>query len=75
MMAAANNATFIAELEAMQAVNAGVLRRVFARLQARVAAEVCAAAGLPCREGVECPRTHQPRVERPECPAPAAARR
>jgi hypothetical protein len=67
MLAAASNDTFIAQLEGMQAVNAAVLRRVFHRLQARVAAEVCAAAGLPCREGVHCPRTHAPTVVAPQC--------
>jgi hypothetical protein len=60
MLAAATNKTFIEELEGMQRVNAEVLRQVLFRLSNRVAAEVCAAAGLRCREGVHCPTTHAP---------------
>jgi hypothetical protein len=66
LLAAATNATFIEELEGMQAENAGVLRRVFHALQARVGAEVCAAAGLPCAAGSDCPATHAPMLQAPE---------
>ncbi len=70
MLAAAQNASFIAELEGMQAVNAAALRRVLARLQARVGAEVCAAAGLACSSsssaGGGCPATHAPTLVAPE---------
>jgi hypothetical protein len=61
LLAAARNASFVGALEAMQGHNARALRGVYGRLAARVAAEVCAAAGLACSGGGggggQCPRT------------------
>ena len=64
LLAAARNASFIAELEAAQAHNARALAGVYARLGARVGAEVCAAAGLACAGagGGACPRAAAPRA-------------
>jgi hypothetical protein len=42
------NASFVAALEGMQGHNEAALRGVYARLSARLGAEACAAAGLPC---------------------------
>jgi len=60
LLAASNNDTFISELEAMQRHNNRVLPAIYKRLQLRVGAEVCAAAGKQCTGDTAlgyCPKT------------------
>lgn len=68
LLAASTNDTFIGELEAMQRHNNRVLPGIYKRLQFRVGAEVCAAAGMECTGNTAlgyCPKTAD--VAAPRC--------